>query len=102
MTTKIGDTSFADLFASLRFQVEWLKRRCTSAEQEAASLRQQLQEQQAHIEELENANKEITEKYNGLQAGTATGASPEEIAKLRDRYLAMIREIVLCLSRLNG
>ena len=102
MTTKIGDTSFADLFASLRFQVEWLKRRCTSAEQEAASLRQQLQEQQAHIEELENANKEITEKYNGLQAGTVTGASAEEIAKLRDRYLAMIRERDLCLSRLNG
>ena len=102
MTTKIGDTSFAALFESLRFQVEWLKKRCVKAEQEAAALNQQLQEQQTRMEELEKSNQELTEKYNGLQAGTVTGASAEEISKLRDRYLAMIREIDLCLSRLNG
>ena len=102
MTIEIGDTSFADLMDKLCKQVELTKARCKTAEAEANLLRDKLAEKQFRIEELEKQNQELSQKYQGLQAGTANGASPEEIATLRDRYLAMIREIDLCLSRLNG
>ena len=102
MTNQIGDSSFANLLERLRTQVLFLKARCSRAESEVLSLRQTLQEKEATIDSLQRSNQEWAERYKGLQAGTAMGASPEEIQQLRDRYLAMIREIDLCLSKLNG
>ena len=103
MTTEIEDTRFAELMKKLLRQVELLKGRCIVAEEEATRLKKANQEQQAHIAELEQANQKLTDKYQNLKAGTATGgASAEEIQNLRNRYLAMIREIDLCLQKLNG
>lgn len=102
MSVEIGDTSLATLMEGLRRQVELLKERCITAETECNRLQEETQNQQNRIGELEKANRELNEKYQNLQAGTVQGASTEEVKILRDRYLAMIREIDLCLSKLNG
>lgn len=102
MTIEIGDTSFAALIQELRKQVNLLKERCALAEAKAEELTEVNQLQQSRINELENSNEELTNKYQGLRAGTAQGASEEDLRKLQDRYLAMIREIDSCLSKLNG
>lgn len=102
MTVEIGDTRFAALMGGLRQQIELLKQRCIEAESQVDQLKQISQEQQDRIMQLESDNQSLAEKYQGLQAGSAVGSSAEEITKLRDRYLAMIREIDLCLTKLNG
>ncbi len=102
MTIEIGDTSFAALMDGLRQQIQLLKVRCIDAETEVARLKTENQEKQSKISELEKENQELNDKYLGLQASAVKGASPEEVENLRDRYLAMIREIDLCLSKLNG
>ncbi|MCR5394304.1 MAG: hypothetical protein K6E86_02800 [Bacteroidales bacterium] len=102
MTIDNGDTRLADQIERLRGLVKLTMTRCQKAEDTVQSLRQQLEEQQTRIETLETANKELTDKYQGLRAGTAMGATTDEIQNLRDRYLAIIREIDLCLTRLNG
>lgn len=102
MTIEIGDTGFAALMEDLRRQIDLLKQRCIAAETEVTQLKQSQQVQQERIAELEQTNRELTDRYNNLQAGTASGTSAEEIESLRNRYLAMIREIDLCLSKLNG
>lgn len=86
----------------LRQQIQLLKERCINAETEVARLKEENQAKQDAICELEKANQELTDKYHGLQAGTVQCASAEEVENLRNRYLAMIREIDLCLSKLNG
>jgi len=102
MTIEIGDTSFATLMNGLRQQIDLLKVRCIDAEAEVSRLQTENAEHRLTISELERNNRELTEKYNGLQAGVAHGTSVEEVENLRNRYLAMIREIDLCLSKLNG
>ena len=102
MSVEISDTSLAALMKGLRQQIEVLKERCIKAETECKRLQEENQTQQNRIGELEKINQELNEKYRSLQAGTIQGASAEEVKNLRDRYLAMIREIDLCLSKLNG
>ncbi|MBQ0056235.1 MAG: hypothetical protein KBT20_01150 [Bacteroidales bacterium] len=86
----------------LREQVGLLKERCVAAEKKVALLEQKSQSDEAKIVQLEQQNKDITEKYQNLMAGAATATSPEEIERLRNRYLAMIREIDDCIEKLNG
>lgn len=102
MTIEIGDTSFATLMDGLRQQIQLLKVRCINAETECDRLNAENQEKQSKITELEKENQELNDKYQGLKTGTIQGATVEEVENLRDRYLAMIREIDLCLSKLNG
>lgn len=102
MTIEIGDTGFATMMEGLRQQIELLKERCINAETEVARLKAENQENQIKIGELEKANQELNDKYISLQAGATQTVSAEEVENLRDRYLAMIREIDLCLSKLNG
>ena len=102
MTVEIGDTSFVALMKNLRKQVDQLKARCIASETKLAEQQQINQEQQEQIFALQQANQELADKYQHLQAGAINGTSAEEIENLRNRYLAMIREIDLCLSKLNG
>lgn len=102
MTVEIGDTSFVALMNNLRQQIEMLKKRCIAAETALAEQKQANEDQQEKINLLQQANQEWADKYQHLQAGAINGTSPEEIEKLRSRYLAMIREIDLCLTKLNG
>lgn len=102
MTVEIGDTSFVALMNNLRQQVGLLKQRCKTAEEELTAQRQANADQEEEISQLKQANQELADKYKRLQAGVSMGSSAEEIEELRDRYLAMIREIDLCLTKLNG
>lgn len=98
----VSDTTFGQVICQLREQIELLKQRCISAEATVAALSIENRVQQHRIEELTQDNQRLDEQYHDLIAGTSTGASPEEIERLRDRYLAMIREIDDCIDKLNG
>ena len=97
-----NDNGFASLLDGLKLQIALLKRRCIDDEAEISALREANGRQQERIAELEKKETELAEKYRSLRAGTLQGASAEEVENLRNRYLAMIREIDLCLDKLNG
>ena len=98
----INETNFGSLITQLREQIERLKQRCVNAETAVAALSIENRLQKQQIAKLTDDNKAITEQYQNLKAGTANGASPEEVEQLRNRYLAMIREIDDCIDKLNG
>lgn len=87
--------------AELRDQIAMLKERCQTAEARVADLNAQKLQSQVWVAELEKSNQELTAKYRSLLAGTSAG-SREEMAMLKARYLTMIREIDVCIERLNG
>jgi len=93
---------FGPLLENLRQQIELLKQRSLQAEARVAELEQLQAEQQDQYKALEEQNQALTEKYQNLQAGAAAATTPNEIEDLRNRYLAMIREIDECIDRLNG
>lgn len=102
MTIDQGDNGFAFLLYNLRRQISLLKERCTAAEAEVTALKEAHRRQGEQLRALEEEHRTLTEKYQSLQAGAPQGASANEIEPLRSRYLAMIREIDLCLDKLNG
>ena len=97
-----NNDGFATSLDNLKRQIAMLKQRCIDDEAEISALREANGRQQERIAELEKNETEIAEKYRSLRAGTVQGASAEEVENLRNRYLAMIREIDLCLDKLNG
>ncbi|MBR0036134.1 MAG: hypothetical protein IJP70_00670 [Bacteroidales bacterium] len=93
---------FGPLLEKLQKQITLLKQRCLDAEARVAELEGQQAEQQEAMQRLEEENRIWSEKYQNLKAGAVSAASSEEIEDLRNRYLAMIREIDECIDRLNG
>lgn len=86
----------------LKQQIELLKQRCISAENQMAELTSQKLQSEARVAELEAQNSELVSRYKNLQAGTASCSSNEEMTELKNRYLALIREIDDCIEKLNG
>ena len=89
---------FRRLTTDLRSLVACLKERCSIAERKVEQQKHEIADLNARIEELETLNKEITSKYQSLQTGMAQGGSAEELSGLKDRYLALVREIDDCIS----
>lgn len=89
---------FRRLIADLRSLVMALKERCSSAERKIAQQQQEIADLNQRIAELETLNKDLTSKYQNLQAGMTQGRSTGEISELKDRYLALVREIDDCIS----
>ena len=86
----------------LRRQVALLRERCLSSESQVRELISRNAQSQLRVAELEKANQELMQKFRNLQAGTATSRNADDVAQLRSRYLAMIREIDDCIEKLNG
>ena len=90
---------FRRLTTDLRSLVACLKERCSIAERKVEQQKEEIEGLNSRISELEALNKDITSKYESLQAGLAQGGgSPEELANLKDRYLALVREIDDCIG----
>ena len=96
----MGNSDFSQLLKDLRCQVTRLKERCAQAENRISELVEQDRENQVRIGELTAANQELTQRFQNLQA-SSTGRSADETEALRERYLAMIREIDDCIAKLN-
>lgn len=95
-------TDLRSLTTELRLLIGQLKNRCTEAEKREAELRQQVQEQQMTIGQLEQQLTELNTRYNNLRTGLcATGSRPEQVAELREQYLAMVSEIDACIAKLQ-
>lgn len=65
-------------------------------------LQQQIKAQQTTISEQKAQLDELNTKYQNLQTGlAATGNRPEQVACLREQYLAMVSEIDACIAKLQ-
>lgn len=94
--------TFRQLIADLRELTELLKTRCQEAESQVADLQRQLDEQQAVIEQLRADKEALQTKYANLQTGlAATAGNPEQVALLKQKYLAMVSEIDACIATLQ-
>ena len=88
--------------ADLRALIGLLKKRCLEAEARAEDLQRQLDEQKARMQQLEAEKAELETKYHNLQLGlTASGSNAEQIAQLKEQYLAMVSEIDACIDKLQ-
>lgn len=93
---------FSQLTSELSSLTQQLKRRCIEAEARVADLQRQVEGQNARIATLEAENLELDTKYHSLQSGlAATGGNPEQIAQLKEQYLAMVSEIDACIATLQ-
>ena len=93
---------FRTLTTELKQLIGQLKRRCTSAEARVTDLQRQIDEQEQTIDRLEAEKAELETKYRNLQTGlAATGRDPQQVAKLREQYLAMVSEIDACIAKLQ-
>lgn len=101
-SNQMGSAKIIQQVEILKQQVELLKQRCVAAESRVSDLMSQKLQSQVRITELEMQNRELVSKYKNLQAGTASGRSNEEMTELKNRYLALIREIDDCIEKLNG
>lgn len=91
------------LTTELKQLIGQLKRRCTEAEDRVTDLQRQVEALQSRIAELEAEKEESDTKYRNLQTGlAATGRQPEQVALLREQYLAMVSEIDACIAKLQG
>ena len=91
------------LTTELKQLIGQLKCRCTEAEDRVSALNRQIEELQSRIERLEVEKTELETKYQNLQTGlAATGRHPEQVALLREQYLAMVSEIDACIAKLQG
>lgn len=95
-------STFNSGIEKLRQQISLLCENYTSAKATIAALTIENKIQQQRIDQLTQQNQLLTEQYRDLRAGTANGASAEEIEALKARYVAMIREIDECIEKLNG
>lgn len=93
--------NFKQLVTELRIMVDAIMERCAKAESRVVELEAEVEQHKTRIAELEKANGELTSRYNDLKAGLSQGQSPEEVARLKDRYLAMISEIDECIAKLE-
>lgn len=94
--------NFRQLIADLRDLTEQLKMRCQAAESQVADLQRQLDEQRADIERLKADKETLQTKYDNLQTGlAATAGNPEQVALLKQKYLAMVSEIDACIATLQ-
>ncbi len=90
------------LTTELKSLVSQLKSRCIEAEARVSDLQRQVREQQGSIDLLQQQLSEMNTKYQNLQLGlAATGNQPEQVAKLREQYLAMVSEIDACIAKLQ-
>lgn len=89
---------FRRLITDLRSLVMALKERCSSAERKVAQQQQEIADLNQRIHDLEALNKDLTSKYHSLQTGMTQGRTAEEVSELKDRYLALVREIDDCIS----
>lgn len=89
---------FRRLTTDLRALVACLKERCSIAERKIEQQKSEIADLKNRISELESQKIDITSKYESLQAGMAHGGSAEEITSLKDRYLALVREIDDCIG----
>ena len=89
---------FRKLINDLRMLVDSLMVRCTNAEEKVAERDEEIKNLKAQISQLEAERAEITSKYESLKAGAARGVTPEDVAGLKDKYLALVREIDDCIS----
>lgn len=90
------------LTTELKSLVSQLKSRCIEAEAHVSDLQRQVRDQQDSISLLQQQLSEMNTKYQNLQLGlAATGNQPEQAAKLREQYLAMVSEIDACIAKLQ-
>ena len=91
------------LTSGLRELIGQLKRRCTEAEARATDLQRQVEDLQSRIQGLEAEKDELNTRFQHLQTGlAATGRDPQQVALLKERYLAMVSEIDACIAKLQG
>lgn len=91
------------LTTELKQLIGQLKRRCTEAEDRVTVLQRQIEDLQTKINTLEAEKAELNTKYQNLQTGlAATGREPEQVALLKEQYLAMVSEIDACIAKLQG
>lgn len=88
---------FKGLIADLRSLVICLKERCSIAESKLEQQKTEIESLQKQIAKLESDNREIMSKYKNLQTGMTQGRSAEEISELKEKYLALVREIDDCI-----
>lgn len=93
---------FRQLTTDLAALVGQLKQRCLEAEAHAAELEQQLAEQSAQLAQLKAEKTDIETKYRNLKTGVAAaGNNAEQVALLKEQYLAMVSEIDACIAMLQ-
>lgn len=85
----------------LRSLIITLEERCTALKIQNADLRNLVAEQKKQIEGLEILNQQLETKYRNLQIGMAAGHSSEEVESLKNRFMAMVREIDDCIAKLE-
>jgi phage shock protein A len=86
----------------LRSLILTLEDRCTKQEAANEELRRQVQQRDVRINALETEVHMLETKYQNLQAGMSNGSSAEEVNRLKDRFLTMVREIDKCIAKLEG
>lgn len=89
---------FKRLINDLRTLVTCLKERCSIAENKIEQQKQEIEDLNNRIGQLEALNKELASKYQSLQEGMVLSSNSEEVTSLKDRYLALVREIDDCIG----
>lgn len=89
---------FRKLINDLRMLVNSLMVRCTNAEEKLAERDLEIKNLKAQLEALNAEKTELTSKYNNLKEGTIQGQNPEDVARLKEKYLALVREIDDCIN----
>ena len=89
---------FKKLTNDLRMLVNSLMVRCANAEQKIAERDAYIETLKAQIAALELEKTGVASKYECLKAGAAQGVNPDDVAGLKDKYLALVREIDDCIS----
>jgi len=89
---------FRKLINDLRMLVNSLMVRCTNAEEKLAERDLEIKNLKAQVEALNAEKTELTSKYNNLKEGTIQGQNPEDVTRLKEKYLALVREIDDCIS----
>jgi len=86
----------------LRSLIVTLEERCTALKTQNTDLRNLIAEQRKQIEGLEILNRQLETKYRNLQIGVSAGHSPKEVTTIKNRFMAMVREIDDCIAKLGG
>lgn len=90
------------LTSELRALSAQLFQRCIAAESRATELEVALAGRDATIATLKQQLADVTSKYHSLQSGMTQVQDPAQVAELKERYLAMVREIDDCISTLQN
>lgn len=89
---------FRKLINDLRMLVNSLMVRCTNAEEKLAERDLEIKNLKAQVEALNAEKTELTSKYNNLKEGAIQGQNPEDVTRLKEKYLALVREIDDCIN----